>query len=96
MAFKRSAVRSRLSPPRDLEREFRVFFFLLRVHDSNVSTFPREETVCTKSHRANFVATVGDVETVISLLSLESWGSLVYVETVLSLLSLESLYAWKP
>ena len=27
MAFKRSAVRSRLSPPRDLEREFRVFFF---------------------------------------------------------------------
>ena len=27
MAFKRSAVRSRLSPPRDLEREFRVFLF---------------------------------------------------------------------
>ena len=42
MAFKRSAVRSRLSPPRDLEREFRVFFFfaarprLQRFHDSTL------------------------------------------------------------
>ena len=42
MAFKRSAVRSRLSPPRDLEREFRVFFFFAarprfqRFHDSTL------------------------------------------------------------
>ena len=36
MAFKRSAVRSRLSPPRDLEREFRVFFCV-----STIPTFPR-------------------------------------------------------
>ena len=39
MAFKRSAVRSRLSPPRDLEREFRVFFFFAA--RPTIPTFPR-------------------------------------------------------
>ena len=88
MAFKRSAVRSRLSPPRDLEREFRVFFFFAarprfqRFHDSTPGNGLHE--IAQGAFRGNrwgrgnrdFVAFVGIVvcvETVISLESLETW-----------------------
>ena len=73
MAFKRSAVRSRLSPPRDLEREFRVFFFFAarprfqRFHDSTVGNGLHEN-----AFRA-FRGIVGIRGTVISLESLETW-----------------------
>ena len=97
MAFKRSAVRSRLSPPRDLEREFRVFFFFAarprfqRFHDSTPGNGLHE--IAPGAFRGNrwgrgnrdFVAFVGIVgfvvcvETVISLESLQPWGSL-YVQ----------------
>ena len=40
------------------------------------STIPRQATVCTKMPFVHFVATVGNVETVLSLLSLQSWKSL--------------------
>ena len=88
MAFKRSAVRSRLSPPRDLEREFRVFFFFAarprfqRFHDFGGYNDLHEMVL--SAFRGNrwgrgnrdFVAIVGIVvcvETVISLKSLETW-----------------------
>ena len=115
MAFKRSAVRSRLSPPRDLEREFRVFFFFAarprfqRFHDSTVGNGLHENAF--RAFRGNrwergnraivafveivgIVATVGFVGmrgTVISLVSLETWGSLYVVcaKIVISLLSWE-------
>ena len=76
MAFKRSAVRSRLSPPRDLEREFRVFFFFAarprfqRFHDSTLGNGLHE--IAQGAFRGNrwgrgnrdFVAFVGIVGTV--------------------------------
>ena len=88
MAFKRSAVRSRLSPPRDLEREFRVLFFFAarprfqRFHDSTLGNGLHEIAqgafrgiVGIRGNR-DFVAFVGIVvcvETVMSLESLETW-----------------------
>ena len=53
MAFKRSAVRSRLSPPRDLEREFRVFLFCfwrksqsaVRAHKSALTSRANHATI---------------------------------------------------
>ena len=96
MAFKRSAVRSRLSPPRDLEREFRVFFFFAarprfqRFHDSTVGNGLHENAF--RAFRGNrwergnraivaFVAIVGIVATV---------GFVGMRGTVISLVSLET------
>ena len=102
MAFKRSAVRSRLSPPRDLEREFRVFFFFAarprfqRFHDSTLGNGLHENAF--RAFRGNrwergnraivaFVAIVGIVATV---------GFVGMRGTVISLLSLETLVCVEP
>ena len=76
MAFKRSAVRSLLSPPRDLEQEFRVFFFFAaRPRFQRFHGFGGYNDLHEIAQGA-FRGIVGIRGTVISLKSLEPWGSL--------------------